>query len=54
MIDRRTQDATEKRKQDRAYQLIFNRKFAEESEAWLREMRESAYIEVLDDYAAAG
>ncbi|GGW80786.1 peptidylprolyl isomerase SurA [Alteromonas halophila] len=48
LLDRRIDDATDKRKEDRAYQLIFNRKFSEESEAWMREMRDSAYIEVLD------
>lgn len=49
LMDRRVDDATEKRQQDKAYQLLFNRKFAEESEAWLRELREKAYIEVFDD-----
>lgn len=48
LIDRRIDDATERRKEDRAYQLIFNRKFQEESEAWIREMRDQAYIEVID------
>ena len=48
LIDRRVDDATERRKEDKAYQLIFNRKFAEETENWLREMRDAAYIEVLD------
>lgn len=48
LIDRRFDDATEKRKEEKAHQLIFNRKFAEESETWLREMRDAAYIEVLD------
>lgn len=48
LIDRRLDDATEKRKEEKAHQLIFNRKFAEESETWLREMRDAAYIEVLD------
>ena len=51
LIDRRVDDATEKRKKDRAYQLIFNRKFQEETDAWLREMRDQAYIEVLDENA---
>jgi peptidyl-prolyl cis-trans isomerase SurA len=41
-------DATEQRKQDRAYQLLFNRKFSEETDTWLREMRDAAYIELLD------
>lgn len=49
LMDRRIDDATEKRQQDKAYQLLFNRKFAEESEAWLRELREKAYIEVFGD-----
>lgn len=49
LIDRRVDDATEKRKEDRAYQLIFNRKFQEETDEWLREMRDQAYIEVLDE-----
>lgn len=48
LIDRRVDDATERRKEERAYQLIFNRKFQEESDAWLREMRDEAYIEVVD------
>jgi peptidyl-prolyl cis-trans isomerase SurA len=29
--------------------LLFNRKFAEETDNWLREMRDSAYIELLDE-----
>ena len=51
LIDRRVDDATDKRKQDRAHQLLFNRKFAEESDAWIREMRDTAYIEVIDEQA---
>ena len=49
LLDRRVDDATEQRKEDRAYQLLYNRKFAEESENWLREMRDTAYIEVLSE-----
>ncbi|MBU2977656.1 peptidylprolyl isomerase SurA [Alteromonas sp. C1M14] len=48
LIDRRFDDATEKRKEDKARQLLYSRKFKEESETWLREMRDSAYIEVLE------
>ena len=48
LLDRRFDDATEKRKEDKASQLLYNRKFKEESEAWLREMRDAAYIEVLE------
>lgn len=48
LIDKRVGDATEKRKEDKAYQLLFQRKFAEESDVWLREIRASAYIELLE------
>ena len=48
LIDRRMDDATDKRKEDKAYQLIFNRKFSEETENWLREMRDAAYVEVVE------
>lgn len=51
LIDRRVDDATEKRKADKAHQLLFNRKFAEETDAWLREMRDTAYIEVIEGQA---
>ena len=45
--DKRTADATEKSQQDQAYQILFKRKFNEESENWLREIRDEAYIEIL-------
>ncbi|MFC3094586.1 peptidylprolyl isomerase SurA [Alteromonas sediminis] len=48
LLDRRVDDATDKRKEERASQLIFNRKFNEETENWIREMRDSAFIEVLE------
>ncbi|PKG98707.1 peptidylprolyl isomerase SurA [Paraglaciecola sp. MB-3u-78] len=47
LIGKRVGDATEKRKEEKAHQLLFQRKFAEESDIWLREIRASAYIEVL-------
>lgn len=49
LIDRRQGDVTEKRKQDKAAQLIFQRKYAEEQENWLRELRDGAYIEVVEE-----
>ncbi|MGQ8367174.1 peptidylprolyl isomerase SurA [Glaciecola sp. 1036] len=48
LLDRRVEDATEKRKEERAYQLIYNRKFQEETDSWLRELRDQAYIEVVE------
>ncbi|MDB4279302.1 peptidylprolyl isomerase SurA [Paraglaciecola sp.] len=47
LTGKRVGDATQKRKEEKAYQLLFQRKFSEESEVWLREIRASAYIEVL-------
>ena len=44
--DRRSQDATGKAQEQRAYQLIFNRRFAEESQSWLDELRDEAYIQI--------
>ena len=32
--------------EQRAYQLIFNRRFTEESQAWLDELRDEAYIQI--------
>ena len=34
------------RQEQRAYQLIFNRRFTEESQAWLDELRDEAYIQI--------
>jgi peptidyl-prolyl cis-trans isomerase SurA len=47
LTGKRVGDATEKRKQEKAYNLLFQRKFAEESDIWLREIRASAYIELI-------
>ncbi|NRD72603.1 peptidylprolyl isomerase SurA [Shewanella sp. VB17] len=44
--ERRKTDATDKFNTNRAHQLIFRRKFNEELQNWLDEMRAEAYIEV--------
>lgn len=49
LMDNRTADATEKNKQDQAYQMLYKRKFAEETENWLREIRDQAFIEVVSE-----
>ncbi|MFT5675255.1 MAG: peptidyl-prolyl cis-trans isomerase SurA [Paraglaciecola sp.] len=49
LMDKRVSDTTEKNKEDKAYQLLFQRKFTEETDAWIREMRAEAYIELLDN-----
>ncbi|WP_411360116.1 peptidylprolyl isomerase SurA [Pseudidiomarina salilacus] len=45
VTDRRIQDATERSKQNRAYQLLYRRKYQEELENWQQEIRDQAYIE---------
>ena len=46
--DRRKTDATDKFNSNRAQQLIFRRKFNEELQNWLDEMRSDAYIEIFE------
>ncbi|MGV3001100.1 peptidylprolyl isomerase SurA [Vibrio sp.] len=48
VLDRRTVDRTESAMKNRAYQILFKRKFNEEAGAWLQEIRASAYVEILD------
>lgn len=48
LIGKRVGDITEKLKEEKAHQVLYQRKFGEEREAWIREMRDQAYIEVLD------
>lgn len=45
VLERRTQDVTEKRLEERARQILFSRKYQEELDIWLQELRDSAYIE---------
>lgn len=46
--ERRKTDATDQFNTNKAHQLIFRRKFNEELQNWLDEMRAEAYIEVFD------
>ncbi len=49
--EKRKTDATDQFNANRAHQLIFRRKFNEELQNWLDEMRSEAYIEIFDaDY----
>jgi peptidyl-prolyl cis-trans isomerase SurA len=45
---RRKTDATAQFNSNRAHQLIFRRKFNEELQNWLDEMRSEAYIEIIE------
>ncbi len=49
LLGKRTQDISSKVQRNKAYQLLFNRKFGEEADVWLRELRESAYVEVVSE-----
>ncbi|WP_137222577.1 peptidylprolyl isomerase SurA [Shewanella sp. MEBiC00475] len=51
---RRKTDATEKFNSNRAQQLIFRRKFNEELQNWLDEMRSEAYIEIIEPESRRG
>ncbi len=46
--DRRNVDATSQMNENRAYQILFNRKYAMESTRWLKETRDEAYIEIFE------
>lgn len=48
VIERRDDDQTIEAKKQQAYKILFNRKFDEEAEAWERELRDQAYIRILD------
>lgn len=45
----RTTDQTEEVKRMRARQILQNRKFDEEQESWLREIREQAYVKIINE-----
>jgi len=46
--DRRLVDATSQLNENRAYQILFNRKYGMESARWLKETRDEAYIEIFE------
>ncbi len=48
-LDRRQVDRTDSAMKNRAYRILFNRKFNEEASAWMQELRASAFVEILDD-----
>ncbi|EEX95311.1 peptidyl-prolyl cis-trans isomerase [Vibrio orientalis CIP 102891 = ATCC 33934] len=49
ILDRREVDRTDSALKNKAYRILFNRKFNEEASAWLQEIRASAYVEVIED-----
>ena len=49
VLDRREVDRTDSALKNKAYQILFNRKFNEEASAWLQEVRASAFVEMVED-----
>lgn len=52
--DKRVVDATEQASEQKAYQLIFNRRFSEEVQTWLDELKDEAYIRIIDTQLSNG
>ena len=48
VLGRRDQDQTEEKKRERAYRILSNRKFEEESLAWMNEIKNKAHIKIID------
>ncbi|MGV3345049.1 peptidylprolyl isomerase SurA [Enterobacteriaceae bacterium LUAb1] len=51
LMDTRQVDKTDATKKERAYRLLFNRKFSEEAQTWMQELRASAYVKIIDQNA---
>ncbi|MBA5762141.1 peptidylprolyl isomerase SurA [Vibrio sp. 404] len=49
VMDRREVDRTDSAMKNKAYRILFNRKFNEEVSTWLQEIRASAYVEMVKD-----
>lgn len=49
LVDTRNVDRTDMAQKDQAYRLIFNRKFAEELQVWIQELRGDAYIKIMSE-----
>ncbi|OIQ24204.1 peptidylprolyl isomerase SurA [uncultured Vibrio sp.] len=49
VLDRREVDRTDSALKNRAYGILFNRKFNEEASAWLQELRASAFVEIIEE-----
>lgn len=47
LLDTRTVDKTDAAQKDRAYRMLFNRKFSEEAATWMQEQRAGAYVKIL-------
>ncbi|MDN5679490.1 MAG: peptidylprolyl isomerase SurA [Ewingella sp.] len=48
LLDTRQVDKTDAAQKERAYRMLFNRKFSEEAQTWMQEQRANAYVKILD------
>lgn len=48
VLDRREVDKTDSALKNKAYRILFNRKFNEEAGAWMQEIRASAFVEMAE------
>ncbi len=46
LLDTRKVDKTDAAQKDRAYRMLFNRKFSEEAQTWMQEQRAGAYVKI--------
>ncbi|EGN75268.1 parvulin-like peptidyl-prolyl isomerase [Idiomarina sp. A28L] len=46
VLERRQQDVTEQRMREQAQQILYSRKFQEEMEVWLQELRDNAFVDI--------
>ncbi|MNY58129.1 Chaperone SurA precursor [compost metagenome] len=46
VLDRRTSDASGEAREQQALNLLRNRKYEEELQNWLRQIRDEAYVEI--------
>ncbi|NLC09308.1 MAG: molecular chaperone SurA, partial [Gammaproteobacteria bacterium] len=46
VLDRRITDSSQELREQQALNLIHNRKYEEELQIWLREIRDEAYVEI--------
>nr|CDS55619.1 peptidyl-prolyl cis-trans isomerase (PPIase) [Serratia symbiotica] len=51
LLDTRQVDKTDAAQKNRAYRMLFNRKFAEEAQTWMQELRAQAYVKILNGHA---
>lgn len=50
LLDRRQVVRTDAEQKNRAYRILFNRKFEEEALSWMQELRAKAYVKILNSH----